>query len=213
MSEGSIEHRTNFRPPTPMPGISARMDSAMETLAKKKQWNLVAHGGMALFVLICIAIVWWSISFRLPQLQQDSVGIRQANQLRNQVEQLRLRENLAIEEGVLKSMDVHEKELFVDRKAVVDWLKDNIDAAQQQGVSLHYTLGGVSRALMTHHVMGITLRLGLTRTSKRSSFARLIRFVERMRHHGTTLHIERLSMHGSGHGVTTMNLQATVWML
>jgi len=208
-----MEHRANFRPPTPMPGLSARLDATMETLAKKKSWNLIAHGSMVGFTLICITIVWWSISFRLPHLEEDSKGLRQVNQLRNQVEQLRLRENMVVEKGLLESMREHEKALFSGRKEVVGWLKQQIAAAQQQGITLRYTLEGMHKALMTHHAMGIRLHLGVARASNKGSYMRLIRFVERMHHHGTSLHVEQVSMHGGGHGVSTMDLQVTVWML
>jgi len=213
MSEGSIEHRTNFRPPTPIPGLSSRMDSAMEMLAKRKSWNLIAHGSMVSFTLICIAIVWWSITFRLPLLDEDSKQLRQANQLRNQVEQLQLIENHSAEKKLLQNMQMHEKTLFDNNKTVVDWLQQQIILAKQQGLNLSYVLGGMQRALMTHHSMNIQLHLSLSKSSKRNNYARLIRFVERMHHHGTALHVLQVTMHGDRSGASTMDLSVMIWML
>jgi len=211
--EGTIENRSNFRPPTPQPGLSARLDVAMEALAKRKKWNLVAHGSMLSFTLICIAAVWWSISLRLPLLELDTEQMRQANQLRNRLEQARLQEDGNVEQKVLQRMDMHEKELFHDRKALVDWLRNQIAVAQQQGIALHYTLGGIGPALVTHHVMALQLQLKIIRQSKQSSYAHFVRFVEQMSQQSSALHIDRVSMQGGGHGVTTMAMQVTIWML
>ncbi len=197
-----------------MPGLSARLDAALETMAKKKTWNLIAHGGMVLFTLICVGVVWWSISYRLPQLAQESAGLRESNQLRNQIEQLRLRSDTAIEQRLNARLQAQNRDLFRDRKAVVAWLKREIEAAERSGMALHYSLDGMQPALITHHAMTVQLKLTVTPRAGSSNFARMIRFVERMRHNGKALHIDRVSMRGNATtGASSMDLQLRLWMV
>jgi len=185
----------------------------MENLAKKKQWNLIAHGSLLLFTLICIAVVWWSVGLRLPLLQQDSEEMRQVNLLQNRVEQARLQNSVSIERSILERTEAHKKEMFSDRKSIVDWLRQQIDIAQQQGIAFRYVLGGIGQALITHHAMTVKLHLAVTRVSSQGAYAQLIAFMDRVRRNSVALHINQLSMKGGGHGVTTMDVQITLWML
>lgn len=186
----------------------------MEEAAKSKKWSVVTHLIIIAFTLICIAIIWWSVSLRLPQLERNSDDLHRMNRMRTQIEQLHLRKSNNSKKEMMKNMRAHEKNLFVDKKAVVIWLKEQIYLAQKQGIRLHYTLGKMHPALATHRAMDIQMRLNVTRISGQSSnYTRLIRFVEKITHRGIPPHIEKISLKGSGHGANTMDIQATIWML
>jgi len=212
MSADGIEQRANFRPPTPKPGLSARLDIAMEMLAKKKQWNVVAHSTLIGFTLLCIAIVWWSVHFRLPQIQQDNSAVRQLNQVRNQIEQLRLSGKVSPDPEMLKHIQEHELELFADKKSVVAWLKQQIGLAREQGIALHYVLGATHPALVRHHALDITLQLRVSRATTQSAYSRLIRFAKGLENGGVKIHLDQATMRGSGRGVTTMEMHVKTWM-
>ncbi|MDQ6964927.1 MAG: hypothetical protein Q9M13_08420 [Mariprofundales bacterium] len=196
-----------------MPTLSARLDRAMETLAKRKRWSLIAHGSMLLFTAICVATVWWSVGVRLPLLTSDSAEMRRVNRLQNMVEQARLQESVNIERTILQRTTEHEKELFGDRKAVVNWLRSQIERAQQHGISLRYRLGGVRPALMTHKAMAIALNMRVVRVAKEGGYRQLLEFVEAMQRDALSMNVEQISMHGGGNGVSTMDLQITIWLL
>ncbi len=212
MSEGTIEHRKNFRPPAPLPGLSARMDAVMEMLAKRRQWNVIAHAVVFGFTLLCVGAVWWSIAVRLPQLERTSEELQQLNRAYNQLEQLKLKQDRRIDVGLARSMARHERELFAHKRELVDWLHTQIELAHQQGIRMRYALGGERRALITHHAMDVQLHFSLDRADDGHGYARLLRFISRMRHHGVALHVEHAVATGGGRGLSSLDLGATVWM-
>ncbi|RMH52290.1 MAG: hypothetical protein D6682_02200 [Zetaproteobacteria bacterium] len=210
MSGDFVEQRRHFRPPAPLPGLTARMDAVMEMLAKRRRWNLIAHGVVVGFTLLCIAAIWWSLSVRLPQLHRSTAALRQLGQAYSRLEQLKLAQNRLLDRGVAQSMRRHERELFADQREVVDWLHAEIATAGHQGIALRYRLGAVRPALGTHRSMDLHLQLRDRRGAH--GFSRLIGFVSRMRHHGVALHIDKLQATGSGHGMEALELSARVWM-
>jgi len=214
MNEETTENRQNFRPPTPIAGLVSRLDNFMEATAKSKKWSMVMHLVIIIFTLTCIAIIWWSISLRLPQLEKNGAYLHQMNQMRNKIEQLQLRKSDTFRKDMMQKMQEHEKNLFTNKKAVVVWLKEQIYLAQEQGIRLHYELGKILPALTTHHAMSIKMQLNVTRASgKYSNYARMIRFVENIKYRDIPPHIGKISVKGSKGGANTMNIQATIWML
>jgi len=208
------EDRHNFRPPTPIAGLRTRLDDLMEEVAKNKKWNMVTHTVIIAFTLICITVIWWSISIRLPQMQQYDAELQHINQTQTQLAELRLRISHAPGVYSEKNRKAHENILFADKKDAVFWLKQQINRAEMQGIHLHYELGGIRPALTTHHALDITLQFRLIRTSaKHSNYVRLMRFVESMRHHNVPPHIESILLKGTKTGANTMNLRATLWLL
>ncbi len=219
MTEQSTEHRRNFRPPTPMAGLMIRLDTFMEEVAKSKTWNMVTHAIIMGFTLICIATIWWSISLRLPQLENDDAELYQLNQMDTQLEKFRLHTNSVSSRNLTNSIQAHEKHLFTNKKAVVLWLKQQINLAEQQGIRLHYELGKIRSALEQHHEMDITFQFtlvsasDLTQTSEpHNNYARLIHFIEHMHYHGIPPHIRKISLKGSERGLSSVALQATIWL-
>ena len=208
------DHRQNFRPPTPVAGLQTRLDNLMEEAAKSRKWNTVTHTVIIVFTLMCAAVIWWSVSMRLPLTHRYAAGLQQINRLESRLEKLRLHMSHTSDAHPEENRRTREHALFPDKKSAVFWLTQQINRAEGQGIRLHYELGGIRPALTTHHALDVTLQFRLIRTSaQHSNYTRLMRFVEGMRYRHIPPHINRISIKGTGNGANAMDVQATLWML
>ncbi|MDX8409575.1 MAG: hypothetical protein R8J84_05975 [Mariprofundales bacterium] len=206
-------HRKNFRPPSPIPRLTVRLDIMMESLAKSQKWKWVAHGALLAFALLCSAVVWWSVDKRLIHLNQTAGELQGVMQLNNQLDQLKQIELDDRLQQLQKNLTQQNRLLFVDQKAVVHWLMHQIRVAEQQRISLTYSLGVFRPALVGHRSVSIDLRLRPAQGGRRRhSYVGLIEFSQAMVRDMAQIRIEQASMQGNGTQAIDLHLTLTAWV-
>ncbi|MDQ6951712.1 MAG: hypothetical protein Q9M26_08615 [Mariprofundales bacterium] len=207
-----LEHRSHFRPPSPMPRLVVRMDIMMETLAKKKRLAVMAYGSWAALVLLCLAVLGWSVMARLPYVNVSGETLKMERQLNRQLSQLQGAWSAGDAAHLAKSLKAQQQRMFADSKAVVAWLVMYIQHADQQQIALTYQLGAVRPALVGNHALPISLKFRPEAGMKGRAYANMVRFALTMVRDAPWVQVGKSTMVGNRVQASDLKLSVTALM-
>ncbi|MDX8411711.1 MAG: hypothetical protein R8K46_07585 [Mariprofundaceae bacterium] len=187
--------------------------SRIDQVLAKIRGRTVARLIVIVLTMAAMAMLWWSLTQRLPLMHEAESTIQRM--LAEQNEVIRLRQTWSQEEAeaVAAQAEKAGKSLIVGYEGVAVQIEKLKTMAAGHGLALQYALSESSATAFeaTEEASIVPLRLQITAVDQHGAFAAMLAFVRQVSEQAERMDVVSFAMRGNEQGVLQADLGLDLW--
>jgi len=173
----------------------------------------VARFIVVVLTITAMAMLWWSLTQRLPLMNEAESTIQRALAVQNDVIQLRQAWPKEAAEAVAEQADEARKKLTIGYEGVAMRIEKLKAMTDGRGLGFQYALSEPLGAALDglEGVYVVNLSLQITASDQRGAYAAMLDFVRQVSEQTERIDVVSLAMRGSPQGVLQAEIGLELW--